>query len=144
MTVKTIAQFLAQHQRPLHGVSPQSTVREALILMAEKNIGALLVLEGTQLVGMFSERDYARKVVLHGKTSVETKVRDIMTTDVITMAQDQSIMECMQTMTDHHIRHLPVLDASHVIGLISIGDVVREVLEQQSQTIEQLKSYIAS
>jgi CBS domain-containing protein len=75
---------------------------------------------------------------------VETKVRDIMTTDVITMAQDQSIMECMQTMTDHHIRHLPVLDASHVIGLISIGDVVREVLEQQSQTIEQLKSYIAS
>ncbi len=112
--------------------------------MADKNIGALLVLEANQLVGMFSERDYARKVVLKGKNSVDTLVRDIMTTEVICIKVSQTFTECMKIMTDHHIRHLPIMDEQNVIGLISIGDVVKEILEEQNRTIEQLKSYIVS
>lgn len=143
--MKTIAQFLSEHARSVHSVSPQASVRQALELMAVKNIGALLVLDQARLVGMFSERDYARKVALKGKSSVDTQVQDIMTAEVICMNAGQSITECMQTMTDHHIRHLPVLDdQQHVIGMISIGDVVREILQEQSHTIEQLKSYIAN
>ena len=142
--MKNIEQFLTQHVRHIYSVSPQSTVRQALELMADKNIGALLVLEENQLVGMFSERDYARKVVLKGKSSVETLVREIMTTEVICIKVSQTFTECMQTMTDHHIRHLPVMNEQSVIGLISIGDVVKEVLEEQTRTIEQLKSYIAN
>jgi len=142
--MKNIGQFLAQHIRTIYSVSPQSTVRQALELMADKNIGALLVLEEKKLVGMFSERDYARKVFLKGKSSVDTLVRDIMTTEVIFIKVSQTFTECMQTMTDHHIRHLPVMDSQTVIGLISIGDVVKEILEEQTRTIEQLKSYIVS
>ena len=142
--MKNIGQFLAQHIRTIYSVSPQFTVRQALELMAEKNIGALLVLEEKQLVGMFSERDYARKVVLKGKSSVDTPVRDIMTTEVICIKVSQTFTECMQTMTDHHTRHLPVMDGQNVIGLISIGDVVKEILEEQTRTIEQLKSYIVN
>ena len=142
--MKNIEQFLTQHVRHIYSVSPQSTVRQALELMADKNIGALLVLEEKQLVGMFSERDYARKVVLKGKSSVHTLVREIMTTEVICIKVSQTFTECMQTMTDHHIRHLPVMNEQSVIGLISIGDVVKEVLEEQTRTIEQLKSYIAN
>ena len=142
--MKNIEQFLTQHVRHIYSVSPQSTVRQALELMADKNIGALLVLEENQLVGMFSERDYARKVVLKGKSSVETLVREIMTTEVICIKVSQTFTECMQTMTDHHIRHLPVMNEQSVIGLISIGDVVKEVLDEQTRTIEQLKSYIAN
>ena len=142
--MKNIEQFLTQHVRHIYSVSPQSTVRQALELMADKNIGALLVLEENQLVGMFSERDYARKVVLKGKSSVHTLVREIMTTEVICIKVSQTFTECMQTMTDHHIRHLPVMNEQSVIGLISIGDVVKEVLDEQTRTIEQLKSYIAN
>jgi len=142
--MKNIGQFLAQHIRTIYSVSPQSTVRQALELMADKNIGALLVLEENQLVGMFSERDYARKVVLKGKSSVDTLVQDIMTTEVICIKVSQTFTECMQTMTDHHTRHLPVMDGQNVIGLISIGDVVKEILEEQTRTIEQLKSYIVN
>ena len=93
---------------------------------------------------MFSERDYARKVVLKGKSSVDTLVRDIMTTEVICIKVSQTFTECMKTMTDHHIRHLPVMDEQNVIGLISIGDVIKEILEEQTRTIEQLKSYIVN
>ena len=142
--MKNIGQFLAQHIRTIYSVSPQSTVRQALELMAEKNIGALLVLEEKKLGGMFSERDYARKVVLKGKSSVDTLVQDIMTTEVICIKVSQTFTECMQTMTDHHIRHLPIMDEQNVIGMISIGDVVKEILEEQTRTIEQLKSYIVS
>ena len=142
--MKNIRQFLAQHIRTIYSVSPQSTVRQALELMADKNIGSLLVLEEKKLVGMFSERDYARKVVLKGKSSVDTLVQDIMTTEVICIKVSQTFTECMQTMTDHHIRHLPIMDKQNVIGLISIGDVVKEILEEQNRTIEQLKSYIVS
>ena len=142
--MNSIEKFLTQRIQNIHSVSPQSTVRQALELMADKNIGALLVLEEKQLVGMFSERDYARKVVLKGKSSVDTLVRDIMTIEVICIKVSQTFTECMQTMTDHHIRHLPVMNEQSVIGLISIGDVVKEVLEEQTRTIEQLKSYIAN
>ena len=142
--MNSIGQFLTQRIQNIHSVSPQSTVRQALELMADKNIGALLVLEENQLVGMFSERDYAQKVVLKGKSSVDTLVRDIMTIEVICIKVSQTFTECMQTMTDHHIRHLPVMDGQNVIGLISIGDVVKEILEEQTRTIEQLKSYIVN
>ena len=142
--MNSIGQFLTQRIQNIHSVSPQSTVRQALELMADKNIGALLVLEENQLVGMFSERDYARKVVLKGKSSVDTLVRDIMTTEVICIKVSHTFTECMQTMTDHHIRHLPVMDEQNLIGLISIGDVVKEILEEQTRTIEQLKSYIVN
>ena len=142
--MNSIGQFITKRIQNIHSISPQSTVRQALELMAEKNIGALLVLEENQLVGMFSERDYARKVVLKGKSSVDTQVQDIMTTEVICVKVNQTFTECMQTMTDHHIRHLPVMDGQNVIGLISIGDVIKEILEEQTRTIEQLKSYIVN
>ena len=142
--MNSIGQFLTKRIQNIHSVSPQSTVRQALELMAEKNIGALLVLEEKQLVGMFSERDYARKVVLKGKSSVDTQVQDIMTTEVICVKVNQTFTECMQTMTDHHIRHLPVMDEQKVIGLISIGDVVKVILQEHTRTIEELKSYIAN
>ena len=142
--MNSIGQFLTRRIQNVHSVSPQSTVRQALELMADKNIGALLVLEANQLLGMFSERDYARKVVLKGKNSVDTLVRDIMTTEVICTKISQTFTECMKIMTDHHIRHLPIMDEQNVIGLISIGDVVKEILEEQNRTIEQLKSYIVS
>jgi len=142
--MNSIGQFLTQRIPNIHSVSPQSSVRQALELMADKNIGALLVLEENQLVGMFSERDYARKVVLKGKSSVDTQVQDIMTTEVICVKVNQTFTECMQTMTDHHIRHLPVMDEQKVIGLISIGDVVKVILQEHTRTIEELKSYIAN
>ena len=142
--MNSIGQFLTQRTQNIHSVSPQSTVRQALELMADKNIGALLVLEENELVGMFSERDYARKVVLKGKSSVDTQVQDIMTTEVICVKVNQTFTECMQTMTDHHIRHLPVMDEQKVIGLISIGDVVKVILQEHTRTIEELKSYIAN
>ncbi len=142
--MNSIGQFLTQRIQNIHSVSPQSTVRQALELMADKNIGALLVLEEKKLVGMFSERDYARKVVLKGKSSVDTQVQDIMTTQVICVKVNQTFTECMQTMTDHHIRHLPVMDEQKVIGLISIGDVVKVILQEHTRTIEELKSYIAN
>jgi CBS domain-containing protein len=118
-------------------------VREALELMAQKNIGALLVMDGPQLAGIFSERDYARKVVLQGRSSSDALVQDIMTAQVITVQAAQNIDECMQIMTDKHVRHLPILEGQRVIGLISIGDVVREMMAHQKTIIEQLHSYIA-
>ena len=142
--MKNLGQFLVQHIQTIYSISPQSTVRHALELMADKNIGALLVLDENQLAGIFSERDYARKVALKGKSSVDTLVGDIMTTEVICMQVTQSFTECMQAMTDHHIRHLPVMNQKKLVGLVSIGDVVKEILEDQAQTIEQLKSYIAN
>ena len=125
----------------VHTVSPDETVLAALRLMAEKNIGAVLVVSDGRLHGILSERDYARKVVLLGKSSTETAVRDVMTTDVITVGPDWSSAQCMALMTAKHIRHLPVLDGG-VIGVISIGDVVRAVVDEQAFTISSLESYI--
>ena len=141
--MKTISQFLDQSNRPIHSVGPNATIREALEIMAQHNIGALLVIDGQTLVGIFSERDYARKVVLKGLSSNDAKVSEVMTSKVITINTKHSIDQCMQIMTDKHIRHLPIVNDSQVMGLISIGDVVREMIAYQKSMIEQLQSYIA-
>ena len=141
--MKTISQFLDQSKRPVYSVGPNATVREALEIMAQHNIGALLVMDGEALKGIFSERDYARKVALKGKSSNDAKVSDVMTSNVITINTNHSIDQCMQIMTDKHIRHLPIVNDVQVIGLISIGDVVREMIAYQKSMIEQLQSYIA-
>jgi len=141
--MKTIGQFLDQSKRPVYSVGPNSTIREALEIMAQHNIGALLILNGQTLEGIFSERDYARKVALKGRSSNDAKVSDVMTSKVITINTKHSIDQCMQIMTDNHIRHLPIVDDLDVIGLISIGDVVREMIAYQKSMIEQLQSYIS-
>ena len=141
--MKTIGQFLDQSKRPVYSVGPNSTIREALEIMAQHNIGALLILNGQTLEGIFSERDYARKVALKGRSSNDAKVSDVMTSKVITINTKHSIDQCMQIMTDNHIRHLPIVDDLEVIGLISIGDVVREMIAYQKSIIEQLQSYIS-
>ena len=141
--MKTIRQFLDISHRSVYSVGPNATVREALEIMAQHNIGALLVIDGQTLVGIFSERDYARKVVLKGLSSNDAKVSEVMTSKVITINTKHSIDQCMQIMTDKHIRHLPIVNDSQVLGLISIGDVVREMIAYQKSMIEQLQSYIA-
>ena len=141
--MKTISQFLEHSQRAIYTVSPDDTIRHALEVMALHNIGALLVLKEQKLVGIFSERDYARKVVLKGKSSNDAKVSEVMTSKLITIDTKHSIDQCMQIMTDNHIRHLPIVNDSQVMGLISIGDVVREMIAYQKSMIEQLQSYIA-
>ncbi|WP_148714346.1 CBS domain-containing protein [Chitinolyticbacter meiyuanensis] len=132
-------------EKQLHetiSISPQATVYQALQLMAEKNIGAVLVMEGDKLVGIFSERDYARKVVLMGKTSAGTAVADIMTRRLVCVPPTMLVDECLALMTEKRIRHLPVLDDDSVLGVLSIGDLVREKIADQEYTIEQLSHYI--
>jgi len=128
--------------RGIFYVSPDDTVFDALKYMAEKNIGAVLVIENGVLAGIFSERDYARKVVLVGRSSQSTQVREVMVSNLITVEAGQPLDACMQLMTDHRIRHLPVLDQNTLIGVISIGDVVRQMIVEQKQLIEQLEAYI--
>jgi len=140
--MKTVNQLLQGKGAEVWSVSPDITVYDALVLMAEKNVGAVLVLDGGRLVGIFSERDYARKVVLRGKSSKETPVREIMTSRVVYVRPEQSVEDCMALMTDKRIRHLPVLDRDRVIGVISIGDVVKSIISEQSFMIEQLENYI--
>jgi len=123
-------------------VSPDSSVYEALQLMAEKNVGALLVLQRKELVGIFSERDYARKVILEGKFSKNTPVKEIMSSNILFVRPDQTIEECMALMTDKHFRHLPVYEGKNLTGLISIGDVVKSIISGQKIEIKQLENYI--
>lgn len=123
-------------------VSPQTTVFDALKLMADRNIGALLVLEGAKLAGIFSERDYARKVILKGKASKDTAVAEIMTAVVVTVRPSQTVEECMELMTANRIRHLPVVDGAELAGVISIGDVVKAIISDREFTIKQLENYI--
>ena len=123
-------------------VSPDATVYQALELMAEKNIGAVLVMDGDRALGILSERDYARKVALVGKASRDTQVREIMTENPVCILPHRTVEECMAVMTDKHVRHLPVLDGARVIGLISIGDVVKDIISRQEFIIEQLENYI--
>lgn len=123
--------------------TPQTSVYEAIGLMGEKNIGALVVVEDGEVVGVLSERDYSRKVVLQGRTSRDTVVGDILSQPVITIRRKESIEKCMQLMTQHRIRHLPVVDDNRLIGLISMGDLVRWVMESQKHTILQLQGYIS-
>ena len=143
-TKKTVHQVLARKANRLVSISPDASVFDALTLMAEHDIGSLVVLDGERLVGIFSERDYARQVVLVGKTSRETRVREIMTTKVMCVQPDESIDECMTLMTEKRVRHLPVLDHKRVVGMISIGDVVKEVIVDQQQLIDELEHYIHS
>ena len=140
--MKTVQQLLDSKRHRLISVSPASTVLDALKVMAEKEIGAVLVLDGEQLAGIFSERDYARKVVLQGKSSAETPVREIMTEKVVCVHPEQTIDDCMGLMTDKRVRHLPVLEHQKVVGVISIGDVVKEMLSEKEFVIKQLESYI--
>jgi CBS domain-containing protein len=142
--LKTVKQILEDKGHQVWSVSPNDNVYDALKLMAEKNIGALLVLENDRLVGIISERDYARKVVLRGKTSMDTPVREIMTPRVLYVRTNQSIEDCMAIMTDKHIRHLPVFDGDELVGVISIGDVVKAIISHQEFMIEQLENYITT
>jgi CBS domain-containing protein len=127
----------------IYATGPEATVFDALKVMAEKNVGALLVLSSGRLVGIFSERDYARKVILHGKSSKDTPVREIMTTQLVTVGPDSTAEECMALMTEKRVRHLPILESGELMGVVSIGDVVRAVVEEQEHAIRQLESYIA-
>jgi CBS domain-containing protein len=124
-------------------VSPEATVFEALQEMADKNIGALVVLKDDRIVGIFSERDYARKVILKGKSSREIPVSEIMSTSVTTIEPSETLQACMRLMTDHRIRHLPVVNQEQLVGLISIGDVVKGVISEQQFMIAQLEGYIS-
>ena len=138
-----IGAILNQKQREIFSVSPDATVLEAIQMLADKNVGALLVLEGEKLVGMFSERDYTRKVVLRGKRSRETKVAEIMSTDLHITHPQEGVETCLRLMTDKRIRHLPVLEGEKLVGLISIGDLVKWVIATQSAAIAHLESYIS-
>ncbi len=137
-----VRHLIDRKNRTLYSVEPEDPVLEAIRQMAEHHVGALLVMKGTELQGIISERDYARKVILHGRSSAETRVREIMTSPVITVSPLQTVQECMKLMTERRVRHLPVLDGPRVVGMISIGDLVKAVMEEQQQTIEQLESYI--
>ncbi len=137
-----VSQFLEKKGHDVWWVAPETTVFDALQLMANKKVGALLVLEEDSLVGVFSERDYARKVILKGKSSKDTPVRDIMSTKIVCVAPNQSTEECMSLMTEKRVRHLPVMDGEKLIGIISIGDVVKAVIADREDVIEQLEHYI--
>ena len=140
--MKTIAQILQGKGHEIITIRPGDSVLVALEVLAAYNIGALPVVEQGQLVGIFSERDYARKVALKGLASSTTEVREIMTSDVLCANLKQSVMECMGVMTAKHIRHLPVLDGGQLVGMLSIGDLVKAIIEDQQFQIEQLESYI--
>lgn len=139
ITVKNILQ--AKGVR-VWSVTPDTSVYDALKLMAEKEVGALVVLDGEKVVGIFSERDYARKVILKGRSSMSTPVKEIMTSKVLYVRPEQPTAECMALMTDKRVRHLPVLDDDHLVGLVSIGDVVKEIISEQKVYIEDLELYI--
>ena len=138
----TVRDILRGKGNQIWWVSPDTTVFSALELMAEKNVGALAVLDGENLVGMFSERDYARKIILKGKASKETSVEEIMSSEVTTVRPGQSVDECMALMTDKRIRHLPVFEGEKLVGLISIGDVVKAIISEREFIIKQLENYI--
>lgn len=138
----TVRDLLRIKGNEVWSIAPNASVYEALTLMAEKDIGALLVLDGGHLAGILSERDYARKIVLKGKTSRETAVREIMTDKVTWTRPEQTIEGCMALMTNKRIRHLPVLEEGRLIGVISIGDVVKSIISEQEFMIEQLENYI--
>lgn len=141
--MRTVRQLLDAKSPAIHAIAPDAPVLDAIRLMAEAHIGAVLVMDGPQLVGILSERDYARKVVLQGRASADTPVRDIMTSRVLTATSADTSDRCMQVMTEHRIRHLPVLDGDDVVGVISIGDLVKAVIEDQQAELDSLQRYIA-
>ena len=139
----TVRQLLEAKTSEIFAVAPDAPVIDAIRLMAEKRVGAVLVMAGPRLVGILSERDYARKIVLEGRSSKDTPVRDIMTADVVTVTLSDDVHRCMQTVTRHRIRHLPVVEDAQVLGVISIGDLVAAVIEAQQIELDQLQRYIA-
>ena len=140
----TLVRNMLAGKTDVHTVSPDDTVLDALRVMATHNIGAVLVTSGDGLVGILSERDYARKMVLHGKASHDTAVREVMTATLVSVTPRWTCDECMAVMTERHVRHLPVLDDGRLVGVISIGDVVRAVVQEQQSTISTLESFIMS
>jgi len=139
---RTVRQLLQDKGHAIWSIHPDETVFEALRVMADKDVGSLVVIDGGAVVGIFSERDYARKVILHGHASRDLKVRAIMTSDLVTVGPDQTLADCMRLMTDNRVRHLPVIENGAQVGVISIGDVVRAVMAEQEFLIDQLQSYI--
>ena len=142
--MKTIKNIIQNKSKSIYSVTPQTSVLDALQVMMDKNISALLVMEGSELKGIFTERDYARKIILQGKASKETSIQEVMTSKLETVKLNTSIEHCMQIMTQRFIRHLPIVEDGIVVGIISIGDLVKFIIEDQKQTIEQLQSYISS
>ncbi|TDJ16044.1 MAG: CBS domain-containing protein [Gammaproteobacteria bacterium] len=138
-----VKQLLQAKGHDIWSVDPEDSVYHAIELMADKGVGALVVMEGDSLVGVLSERDYARKVVLQGRSSKGTKIKEIMTSRVIYARPEQTVEECMALMTDKRIRHLPVMDGDELLGVISIGDLVKSIIEEQQHVIEQLEQYIS-
>ena len=142
--MRRVRHLLEAKAPEVFAIGPDAAVIDAIRLMAEKGIGAVVVMQSGRLAGILSERDYARKIVLQGRSSHDTPVRDIMTAQVVTVRLDDSIDHCMQLVTDKRIRHLPVLERDAVLGVVSIGDLVRAVIEDQQLEIDQLQRYIAS
>ena len=141
--MKTVREILESKSDPaIQTITPSASVFEAVKLMAGKNIGALVVMEDEKVLGIITERDYARKIILMGRSSKETSVREIMTSQVICARPDQTNEECMELMTDKRVRHLPVVDRSRLIGLVSIGDLVKDIISEQKQTIHHLERYV--
>jgi CBS domain-containing protein len=140
----TVSQILkTKADQAVHSISPSASVFDAVKLMADKNIGAVLVGEGDKIVGILTERDYARKIVLMSKSSKDTPVRDVMTADVMYVRPEQTSEECMSLMTENRLRHLPVMNKGKLVGLVSIGDLVKDVISEQKFLIQQLEQYIA-
>ena len=142
--MRTVRQLLEAKAPEVFAIGPDAPVIDAIRLMAEKRIGAVVVMQEGRLVGILSERDYARKIVLQGRSSKDTPVRDIMTADVIRVGLNDTTDRCMQLVTDKRIRHLPVVDGDNVLGVVSIGDLVKAVIEDQQLELDQLQRYIAS
>ncbi len=140
----TIERILREKSGEIWSIAPDATVYEAIKMMADRGVGALLVILDRNLVGIISERDYARKVILQGLSSRDTLVREIMTGSLITVPPESSVDDCMRLMTHHHVRHLPVVDCGRTVGVISIGDLVREIISGQAETIDHLHTYIGA
>jgi CBS domain-containing protein len=138
-----VSDILKMKGHAVFSVDPGITVYRAIELMCEKNIGGLLIVENNKLVGIFTERDYARKLILKGKSSKDTLIKELMTPNPFTVSSDNSIEDCMVLMSSKHIRHLPVMDGTELTGLISIGDVVKQIIEDQKSIIQHLESYIS-
>jgi CBS domain-containing protein len=141
--MQTVRQLLDSKRPEVHSIGPDAPVIDAIRRMAERQIGALLVMDGARLEGIISERDYARKIVLEGRSSADTPVRDIMTAELVTVGCDDTVQACMQKMTDGRFRHLPVIDGGAIVGVVSIGDLVKAVIADQQLELDQLQRYIA-
>ncbi len=141
---ETVRTLLKQKDQSVWQISPEACVYDAIEIMAQKYIGALLVVDQGGLIGVVSERDYARKVILQGKSSKQTLVKEIMTSPAISVTPDQTVEECMRIMTDKHLRHLPVIEGDQILGVVSIGDLVKSMISAQQQTISQLHNYITN